>query len=42
MHKAEDGELTELKHEAEPGYRTVFFIVIIIAALYLGAIFYFG
>ena len=42
MHKQESGELTELKHEPQPGYRTVFFISIIIAATYLGAIFYFG
>lgn len=42
MHTEEGGELTELKHEAEPGYRTVFFVLIIVAVLYLGAIFYFG
>lgn len=42
MHKEEGGELTELKHEAEPGYRTAFFVVIIVAAVYLGIIFYFG
>jgi hypothetical protein len=42
MHKEEDGELNELKHEAEPGYKTAFFVVIIVAVVYLGAIFYFG
>ena len=42
MHKEDGGELNELKHEAEPGYRTVFFVAIIVAAVYLGTIFYFG
>lgn len=32
-------EITELKHDPEPGYRTVFYIVLTIAALYLGVIF---
>jgi hypothetical protein len=32
-------ELKELRHEAVPGYRKIFFIAIIIAVLYLGIIF---
>jgi hypothetical protein len=42
MHKEEGAELDELKHEAKPGYRTVFFVSVIVAAVYLGAIFCFG
>jgi hypothetical protein len=37
--KKEDEELMELKHEAEPGYRTYFYIAITIAILYLALIF---
>ena len=37
--KKEDNEAMELKHEPEPGYRTVFYIAITIALLYLGIIF---
>jgi hypothetical protein len=32
-------ELQELRHEAVPGYRMIFFIAIIIGILYLGIIF---
>ena len=42
MQKEEGAELTELRHEAEPGYKTVFFVLIIVAAVYLCAIFYFS
>jgi hypothetical protein len=31
-------EIKELKHEPVPGYRTVFYIVLTIAALYLAVI----
>lgn len=31
-------ELMELGHDAVPGYRTVFYIVMAIATLYLGVI----
>jgi len=31
-------ELMELKHEPEQGYRTVFYIVLTIASLYLAVI----
>ena len=37
--KKEDEELMELKHEAEPGYRTYFYIAITIAIIYLAVIF---
>lgn len=37
--KKEDEELMELKHEAEPGYKTYFYIAITIAILYLAMIF---
>jgi hypothetical protein len=33
-------EITELKHEPEPGYKTVFYIALTIAALYLAFIFF--
>ena len=36
--KKDDEELMELKHEAEPGYRTYFYIVITVAVLYLAVI----
>ena len=32
-------ENMELKHEPQPGYRTFFYIVIIISVIYLGIIF---
>ncbi len=32
-------EIMELKHEPEPGYRTVFYIVLAAASLYLAIIF---
>jgi hypothetical protein len=41
MKKDEKGELMELSHDAEPGYRPVFFIVLVIAAVYLAATFVF-
>lgn len=31
----EKEEITELGHEPEPGYRTIFYIVFLIAVLYL-------
>jgi hypothetical protein len=34
MSKEKEGS-TELRHEPEPGYRTIFFIVFSIAVLYL-------
>lgn len=34
MNKGKDGS-TELRHEPEPGYRTIFYIVFSIAVLYL-------
>jgi hypothetical protein len=37
--KKEDEELMELKHDAEPGYRTFFYIVMTVAVLYLAFIF---
>ena len=41
MKKNETGELMELSHDAEPGYRPGFFIVLVIAAVYLAATFVF-
>ena len=38
----EQEEITELKHEPEPGYRTIFYIVLAIGVLYLGIIFFRG
>jgi len=35
-------ELQELKHDPVPGYRTVFFLAISIAILYLAFIFFRG
>lgn len=32
-------EITELKHEAAPGYRNVFYIVFAIGIIYLGLVF---
>ena len=40
--KKEDEELMELKHEAEPGYKTLFYIAITVAVLYLVVIFFRG
>lgn len=37
--KKEHKEVMELKHEPEPGYRTVFYIALTIAVLYLVIIF---
>jgi len=37
--KKEHQELMELKHEPEPGYRTIFYIVLSIAVVYLSMIF---
>jgi len=37
MNKEKEGR-TELRHEPEPGYRTIFYIVFSIAVLYLVAI----
>ena len=37
--KNDDEKLMELKHDAEPGYRTYFFIAITVAILYLAVIF---
>lgn len=34
MNKEKEGR-TELRHEPEPGYRTIFYIVFAIAVLYL-------
>ncbi len=34
MNKEKEGR-TELRHEPEPGYRTIFYIVFSIAVLYL-------
>lgn len=34
----EHNEIMELKHEPEPGYRTVFYIALAAASLYLGFI----
>lgn len=34
----EHKEIMELKHEPEPGYRTVFYIVMAVASLYLAII----
>jgi hypothetical protein len=36
--KEEKEELQELRHEAVPGYRTAFFIVMAVATLYLAVI----
>jgi hypothetical protein len=36
--KKEGKELQELVHEAVPGFRTVFYIVMVIAASYLAVI----
>jgi hypothetical protein len=35
----EEDERMILSHEPVPGYRTIFYIVLIVAALYLGVIF---
>jgi hypothetical protein len=35
----EHEEVMELKHEPDPGYRTVFYIVLAAASLYLAIIF---
>jgi hypothetical protein len=35
----EDDELMELKHDAEPGYRSFFYIVMTVAVSYLAFIF---
>jgi hypothetical protein len=40
--KKEAEELMELRHEAEPGYKTAFTVVFIAGALYLGVILYLG
>ncbi|MDP6685447.1 MAG: hypothetical protein QGI05_00685 [Candidatus Omnitrophota bacterium] len=40
--KKEKEEVMELKHDPEPGYRTIFYIVFPIAVLYLGIIFLSG
>ena len=40
--KKEKEELMELKHDPEPGYRPIFYIVFAIAVLYLGIIFLSG
>jgi hypothetical protein len=37
--KNENDEIMELKHEPEPGYRTIFYIVMAVASLYLAIIF---
>jgi hypothetical protein len=37
--KEEKEELQELLHEAVPGYRTAFYIVMAVAIFYLAAIF---
>ena len=36
--RKEDEELMELKHDAEPGYRTFFYIAMTVAVLYLAVI----
>jgi hypothetical protein len=36
--KEEREELKELKHEAVPGYRTIFYIVMAVATLYFAVI----
>jgi hypothetical protein len=37
--KKEHEEITELKHDPEPGYRTAFYIALAAASLYLALIF---
>ena len=39
VHHDPNEELTELKHDAVPGYRPVFLVVIAVAAAYLAYIF---
>jgi putative component of toxin-antitoxin plasmid stabilization module len=41
MNKEMEGR-TELRHEPEPGYRRIFYIVLSVAILYLCVIFVFG
>jgi len=36
--KKESEEIMELKHEPEPGYRTIFYIALAAAGLYLAII----
>ena len=37
-----DGERMELRHEAVPGYATVFYVVLAIGVFYLAAVVFFG
>ncbi len=41
MNKEKEGK-TELRHEPEPGYRTIFYIVLSASILYLCMIFILG
>lgn len=40
--KKEGEEIMELSHEPVPGYKKIFYIVITVGILYLGAVFLFG
>ena len=40
-HGDKDKELMELKHDALPGFRPVFYVVFALGIIYLAAVFYF-